>query len=162
MQEIIRKAIESYKEVVLKYPQSEEKKSAFTGLKNVYVDMNNVNEYFAFAESFKGGGVIRSSEKDSLSYISAERLYMSGETERGINALGDYLSQFPDGMFRLNAQFYKADAALNQDKLDEALLGFEQVLNQPNNLFTEKALVAASQLIIAKRILSNQKHNFPD
>ncbi len=154
------KAIEAYKEVVLRYPQSEEKKSAFIGLKNVYVDMNNVNEYFAFAESFKGEGVIRSSEKDSLSYISAERLYMSGETDRGINALGDYLSQFPDGMFRLNAQFYKADAALNQDKFDEALLGFEKVLNQPNNLFTEKALVAASQLNYRKKNFVQSKVQF--
>lgn len=154
------KAIDAYKEVVLKYPQSEEKKSAFTGLKNVYVDMNQVNEYFAFAESFKGGGVILNSEKDSLSYISAERLYMSGETERGITALSDYLNQFPSGMFRLNAQFYKADAALNQDKLDEALLGFEQVLNLPNNLFTEKALVAASQLNYRKKNFEQSKDQF--
>lgn len=155
-----QKAINAYKEVVLKYPQSEEKKSAFIGLKNVYVDMNKVNDYFAFAESFQGGGVIRSSEKDSLSYISAERLYMSGETERGTNALGEYLSNFPNGMFRLNAQFYKANAALDQQKYDEALVGFEQVLNQPNNLFTEKALLASSQLNYRNKNYSQAKGQF--
>ena len=155
-----QKAISAYKEVVLKYPQSKEKKSAFMGLKNVYVDMNKVNDYFAFAESFKGGGVIRSSEKDSLSYISAERLYMSGESERGIIALGEYLLNFPNGMFRLNAQFYKADAALNQQNFEEALVGFEQVLNQPNNLFTEKALLAASQLNYRNRNYYQAKKQF--
>ncbi|MFA9372447.1 MAG: tetratricopeptide repeat protein [Labilibaculum antarcticum] len=155
-----QKAINYYKEVVLKYPQSEEKKSAFIGLKNVYVDMNKVNDYFAFAESFQGGGVIRSSEKDSLSYISAERLYMSGETERGTNALGEYLSNFPNGMFRLNAQFYKANAALDLQKYDEALVGFEQVLNQPNNLFTEKALLASSQLNYRNKNYSQAKGQF--
>ncbi len=155
-----QKAISSYKEVVLKYPQSEEKKSAFIGLKNVYVDMNQVNDYFAFAESFQGAGVMRSSEKDSLSYISAERLYMSGETKRGTDALGEYLSIFPNGMFRLNAQFYKANAALDQEKYDEALTGFEKVLSQPNNLFTEKALLASSQLNYRNKNYSKAKTQF--
>lgn len=155
-----QKAISAYKEVVLKYPQSEEKKSAFIGLKNVYVDMNKVNDYFAFAESFKGGGLMRSSEKDSLSYISAERLYMSGESERGTIALGEYLMNFPNGMFRLNAQFYKANASLDQQKYDEALGGFEQVLNEPNNLFTEKALLAASQLNYRNKNYSQAKKQF--
>ena len=155
-----QKAISAYKEVVLRYPQSEEKKSAFMGLKNVYVDMNKVNDYFAFAESFEGGGVMRSSEKDSLSYISAERLYMSGESARGTVALGKYLSNFPNGMFRLNAQFYKADAALNQQNFEEALTGFEQVLSQPNNLFTEKALLASSQLNYRNKNYSQAKKQF--
>ncbi|RUT78240.1 tetratricopeptide repeat protein [Ancylomarina longa] len=141
-----QQAIHYYKQVVMKYPQSEEKKSAFTGLKNVYIDLNQVDDYFAFAESFDGGVRVRSSEKDSLSYISAERLYMNGESERGTKAFSQYLANFPNGMFCLNAQFYKADAALNQKKYEEALTGFEEVLKQSDNLFTEKALLAASQL----------------
>ena len=155
-----QEAIRYYKDVVMKYPQSEEKRSAFVGLKNVYVDMNQVDNYFAFVESYDGGGAIRSSEKDSLSYISAERLYMSGETERGINAFKQYLSAFPNGMFRLNAQFYKADAALNQQKYDEALTGFEEVLNRPNNLFTEKALLAASQLNYRNKNFTRAKEQY--
>jgi tetratricopeptide (TPR) repeat protein len=122
--------------------------------------MNQVNDYIAFAESFQGAGVMRSSEKDSLSYISAERLYMSGETKRGTDALGEYLSIFPNGMFRLNAQFYKANAALDQEKYDEALTGFEKVLSEPNNLFTEKALLASSQLNYRNKNYSKAKTQF--
>ena len=139
-------AIHYYKKVITQYQGSEESKSAFIGLKNVYVDLNKVNEYFAFAESAGNGGMVRRSEKDSLTYISAERLYMSGATAQGINAFENYLTNYPAGMFRVNAQYYKADAALNQQNYDAALLGFEEVINQPNNLFTEKALLAASQL----------------
>jgi TolA-binding protein len=155
-----QQAIDAYKQVVRDYPQSEEKKSAFVGLKNVYVDQNKVNDYFAFAESNEGAGMVRSSEKDSLSYISAERLYLSGETEKGSLALNEYLSDFPQGMFRLNAQFYKADAALNQQKYDEALVAFEEVLNQPNNLFTEKALLASSQLNYRNKNYQKAKTQF--
>lgn len=155
-----QEAIRYYKEVVMEYPQSEEKKSAFIGLKNVYVDMNQVNDYFAFAESFRGGEGVRSSEKDSLSYISAERLYMSGETERGLQSLNQYLVSFPNGMFRLNAQYYKAESALGQKKYDEALDGFEKVLNEPNNLFTEKALLAASQLNYRNQNFARAKDQF--
>lgn len=155
-----QKAINAYKQVVISYPQSEEKKSAFVGLKNVYVDQNNVDDYFDFAESFEGAGVVRNSEKDSLSYISAERMYLSGQTEKGSLALREYLSDFPQGMFRLNAQFYKADAALNQQKYDEALSAYEQVLNQPNNLFTEKALLASSQLNYRNKNYEKAKTQF--
>lgn len=153
-------AIRYYKQVITKYSQSAEKQSAFIGLKNVYVDLNKVNEYFAFAESVGNGSAVRSSEKDSLTYISAERLYMSGETEQGINALENYLSDYPTGMFRLNAQYYKADAALNQQKYEEALEGFEQVVNQPDNLFTEKALLAASQLNFRNQNYSKSKSQY--
>ncbi|NOU60900.1 tetratricopeptide repeat protein [Marinifilum caeruleilacunae] len=140
------KAIINYKAVITDYPQSQEKQGALIGLKNVYVDLNRVNEYFAFVESAGSGTVLRRSEKDSLSYISAERLYMSGKTEQGITAFESYLSNYPYGMFRLNAQYYKADAALNQKDYETALVGFEEVVDQPDNLFTEKALLAASQL----------------
>nr|WP_320120309.1 tetratricopeptide repeat protein [uncultured Marinifilum sp.] len=152
-----KQAILNYKAVVKNYPQSEEKKSAFVGLKNVYVDLNKLDDYFEFAESFADGGGIRSSEKDSLSYISAERLYMSGETGRGVKAFDNYLTNFPNGMFRLNAQYYRADAALNQGNFEDALAGFEEVLNQDDNLFTEKALLAASQLNYRAKNLEKAK-----
>jgi outer membrane protein assembly factor BamD (BamD/ComL family) len=71
---------------------------------------------------------------------------MSGETAKGTQALAEYLNDFPNGMFRLNAQFYKAYADLNLEKFDEALVGFEEVIAKPNNFFTEKALLTASQL----------------
>lgn len=155
-----KEAIKNYKKVVEKYPQSAEKRSAFIGLKNVYVDMNQVNKYFAFAEKHSEGGSVRASEKDSLSYISAERLYMSGETEKGTEALAGYLNDFPNGMFRLNAQFYKAYADLNLEKLDEALIGFEEVIAKPNNFFTEKALLAASQLNYRKSNFGKGKEQY--
>jgi len=155
-----KEAIRYYKQVAIKYPHSIEKKNAFIGLKNVYIDLNQVDEYFAFAESFDGGVPVRSSEKDSLSYISAERLYMSGESKLGTKALAQYLVNFPNGMFRLNAEFYTADAALNQKNYEEALQGFEEVLKQSDNLFTEKALLAASQLNFRKGKFESAKSQF--
>jgi TolA-binding protein len=153
-------AISYYKKVINLYPRSEESKSALIGLKNIYVDLNRVDEYFDFAESAGNGSFMRSSEKDSLSYISAERMYMSGETQKGVKAFDMYLANYPNGMFRLNAQYYKADADLNQQNFDAALYGFEQVVNQPDNLFTEKALLAASQLNFRLKNYSKSKEQY--
>jgi TolA-binding protein len=153
-------AIRYYKKVITGYPQSEEKQSAFIGLKNVYVDLNKVNEYFAFAESVGDNTAVRRSEKDSLTYISAERLYMSGNTEQGIRAFESYLASYPAGMFRLNAKYYKADAALNQQDYENALIGFEEVIDQPDNLFTEKALLAASQLNFRNKNFVKAKNQY--
>ncbi len=144
-------AIKSYKQVILKYADSSEAKSALVGMKNVYIDMNNVQAYFSFAESLGMGHAVDLSEKDSLTYLSAERLYMDGQNEKSVDAFSDYLKEFPQGMFRINAAYYRGEAAFNREDYNEALLAFEMVLENGDNLFTEKALLGASQLYFKQR-----------
>ncbi|MGZ2368583.1 tetratricopeptide repeat protein [Ancylomarina sp. YFZ004] len=139
-------AIKNYKQVILEYADSSEAKSALMGMKNVYIDMNNVQAYFAFTESLGTGYAVDLSEKDSLTYLSAERLYMDGENEKSTQAFSEYLKVFPQGMFRINAAYYKGEAAFNRQDNPEALVAFEMVLESGDNLFTEKALLGASQL----------------
>lgn len=140
------KAISNFKQVLLDYSGSNEAKSAMIGMKNIYIDMNNVKAYFAFVESLGKGIVVNASEKDSLTYLSAERLYMDGQNEESTLAFKEYLQDFPRGMFRLNAEYYKGEAAFNRGDFQEAFLSFEKVLARADNLFTEKALLGASQI----------------
>lgn len=154
-------AIHYYKTAIENYPLSEERESAFIGLKNIYVDLNKVDEYFAFVEKSAGSNNrLRVSERDSLSYMAAERLYMSGNMTEGMKALENYLTTYPLGSFRINAQYYKAEAALNQHKYEEALLAFDEVIDQADNLFTEKALLAASRLNYNKAEFEDAKKQY--
>jgi len=153
-------AIYNYKQVVTKYPQTDDMRSAFIGLKNVYIDLNKVDEYFAFAERYTEGGKVRATERDSLSYFSAERIYMTGKVEKGQKALENYLDNYPKGMFRTNAEFYIAYANLNLEKFDEALVGFEKVLSKPFNFFTERSLFAASELNFRQKNYAKAKDQF--
>lgn len=144
-------AIRNYKLVILEYAGSSEAKSALMGMKNIYIDMNNVPAYFAFAESLGTGYIVDTSEKDSLTYLSAERLYMDGQNEKATLAFAEYLITFPQGMFRINAAYYQGEAAFNRQDNQEALLAFEMVLERGDNLFTEKALLGASQIYFKQK-----------
>ena len=139
-------AIKNYKQVILEYPNSSESKSALMGMKNVYIDMNDVNAYFVFAETLGTGSAVKSSEKDSLIYLSAERLYMDGQNEKSIKAFAKYIEDFPNGMFRINAAYYQGESAFNRENYTEALNAFNKVLEIEDNLFTEKALLGVSQI----------------
>jgi len=140
-------AIHNYKQLLEKYPGTSEARNALTGLKNVYVDMNNVDAYFTYARKLGGFANVTTAEEDSLLYISGENLYMSGDCKSAGNVLNKYLKKFPDGAFRVNAHFYLAECARNSGSRDTALLHYQYVIRQPRNLFTAPALLEASQIL---------------
>jgi TolA-binding protein len=141
-----REALEFYKKVVTDYPSSPDARNALTGIKNVYVDMNDADGYIAYAAGLGSAANISVSEQDSLTYKVAENLWMTGNCERAVANLSNYLERFPQGSFRINANFYLADCRLQGGNLDEAMKGFEYVMNQPRSMFTENALMSASAI----------------
>jgi TolA-binding protein len=115
------------------------------GIKNSYIELNNVDEYFAYSERMGSSTSVSVSEQDSLTFLTAERLYMAG----GANAaaqLQRYLQQFPNGSFALNAHFYLAESLYKEGRYSEANQHYSQVANAPTNIFSEPALSRASEL----------------
>ncbi len=144
-------AISSFKKVLEKYPGTPEAKYALTGLKNVYVDVNDVEAYFAYARKLGSFANVDLAEEDSLMYISGENLYMKGNCVRAQEVLNKYLKKFPDGTFRVNAHFYLAECARMAGDTAVALEHYRYVIRQPRNLFTESALLATSTLLFAQK-----------
>lgn len=139
------KSLVRYKEVVENFPGTPEAKAALSGIKNCYVELNNINEYFAYARKLGTGTNVTVSEQDSLIFQSAERVYMAGGENAPLQ-LQRYLQQFPNGSFALNAHFYLAESLYKESKFSEANQNYTYVVNQPDNIFTEPALSRASEL----------------
>jgi TolA-binding protein len=144
------KAIAEFKNVIEKYKSTPEARYALTGLRNTYVDINDVEAYFAYARTLEGMGDVNMASKDSLLYTSAENLYMSGKYDRAAESLGNYLNEFPNGSFRQNAQFYLAETFMAQKKPDEALKLFTEITSQPNSPFMEQSLTSAAMILYDK------------
>ncbi|MBN1414812.1 MAG: tetratricopeptide repeat protein [Bacteroidales bacterium] len=144
-------SVKYYKKVIAEYPGTEEAQNAMLGLKNVYVEMNEVDAYFTYIQDQGIIADVDVREQDSLSYISAEKLYMAGDCGRSIRSLTNYIQNHPDGRFLLNAHFYKGDCNYKLNQLEEAVQSFNYVIDRPKNMFTEVALQGAS------RIRFNQK-----
>ncbi len=140
------KAIAQYKKVIENYKSTPEARYAMTGLKNTYVEINDVDSYFAYLKTLQGYGDVNLAEKDSLLYISGENLYITGKYDRATEVLRNYLNEFPNGSFLQNAQFYLAESLNYTGNKEEALKMYNTVTGAPNNQFTEQALTAAAGL----------------
>lgn len=140
------RAVEQYKKVIENYRATPEARSAMTGLRNAYVEMNDVESYFTYARTVQGYGDINMAEKDSLLYASGENLYMSGNYQRAAGVLESYLREFPAGGFVQNARFYLAECRRSEGRDDEALNLYSAVVEAPNNQFTEQSLISAAGL----------------
>lgn len=139
-----------YKRVVEEYPGTPEAKNALVGIKNIYVDKGDVDAYFAYAGHLGSMANISLAEKDSLSYIAAEKLYMTGECEKSIPVLKKYLDEYQKGNFVLNANFYIGDCYYRSGDKDKAVEALNQVIQRQKNDFTEQALLMASQIYLDK------------
>ena len=139
-------SVQYYKKAIQDYPGTEEAQNALTGLKNVYVDMNEVDTYFAYTKDLGALANVDTHEQDSLSYVSAEKLYMAGDCGRSIRSLTSYIQNHPDGSFLLNAHFYKGDCNYKLNQLEDAVQSFDYVISRPMNMFTEVALQGASRI----------------
>jgi TolA-binding protein len=144
-------AIGKYKEMISKYPGSPEVKEALQGLKNVYVDINDVNKYFEYLKEIGQSTESSRDEQDSLTYSAGEKLYLSGDCDKSKEDFRKYLLDFPGGIFAVNANFYKAECNYKAQEFSEALEGYKFVISKPKNLFTEKSLVRASDIYYSQK-----------
>ncbi len=141
-----QKAITQYKKVIEKYKSTPEARYALTGLRNTYVDMNDVESYFAYVKTLDNFGDINLAEKDSLLYISGENLYMSGQCDRATEVFRNYLGEFRNGFFRLNVQFYLAECLYSAGNSEEALKLYQEIIMVPNNQFMEQSLMNSASI----------------
>ena len=139
-------ALKYYKQVAENYGGTQEAQAALMGIKNCYVEMNNVDAYFAYANTLGSGSVVTTSEQDSLTYYSAEKQFMANDPN-AIAQLERYLKQFPDGSFVLNAHFYLGEALYAKERYTESLDHYLYVTRQPLSAFSEQALARASEML---------------
>lgn len=140
-------ALAQYKEVAEKFPGTPEAQTAMMGIKNCYIELNNVDGYFNYTKQSGSGVTVRATEQDSLSFMAAERLYMAGD-KNAVAQLNRYLQQFPDGSFILNARFYLAEALYKEGKFSDANKHYIFVASQPQNIFTEQAISRSAELTL--------------
>ncbi len=141
-----QESLKLYKRVVNDYPGTEEAQSALKGIKNIYVDMNNIDAYFDYVNNVGDFARIDLKEQDSLSYITAEKLYMSGDCEHSSQGFRKYIEKYKNGSFILDAHFYKGDCNYQLKQYDEAIESFDYIIGRPKNIYTEQALLGASRI----------------
>jgi tetratricopeptide (TPR) repeat protein len=148
-------AVAQFKKVIENFKSTPEARNALTGLKNTYVEMNEVETYFAYIKTLEGYGDVNMAEKDSLLYGSGEKFYMTGNCGKASEIFRNYLTEFQNGSFKINAEYYLADCANTNGNKDEALKYYLDVIQVPNNDFMDQSLIAASTIYYQKEDYQN-------
>jgi tetratricopeptide (TPR) repeat protein len=137
-------ALKDYQKLITLYPQSDEANEALDNLKNIYVEMGKPNDYVSFVQ--KTGKVISISEADSITYAAAELQYSNNDCASAINSFINYLTKYPQGAYTLNANFYKSECYSKSKDWQNAVSGYQAVVNQGNSPFAERAALAVSRI----------------
>lgn len=136
------KALQYFDMLIRKDRKSEEAEEALAIVKKIYVaknDIDGLEKYFA-----EVAATIPASSLDSASYKIAHNAYMEGDCKSASANFGKYLTRFPDGLFVLDAYFYKAECDRNAGNLDLALGAYNYIIDKNKNIYTEQSLVNAS------------------
>lgn len=140
------KAIPAYKYVIENYPGSDESAMAMRDLRSVYVETGRVDQYLAYSESVGGQAPVAAVERDSLTYASAELLFTRGKYGDAVTAFENYLHQFPEGAYAVNANYYLGLIYSDQKEYGKALQYLLAAAGKEHSRFCTDALDRASQL----------------
>ena len=153
-------AMRYYKQVVDQYPNSSQAKDAMLGIQNLYMDSGDPQGYFSYAERAGMETNVSAIERDSLTFHVAERIQLAGDARRSLPLMQTYLSQFPQGNYVANATYYVADSQMQLGETDEALAGFEQVIDMKFSPFTLAALQKSASLNYQKANYRNAAEQY--
>ncbi|AVM51021.1 tetratricopeptide repeat protein [Capnocytophaga sp. oral taxon 878] len=142
-----QKALTLFKSIAKDYPNTNEASQAVSSAKLVYVDLGKVSEYAAWAKSL-GYVEVTNLELEAASFEAAERQYLQGNNKEAMTALDNYLKEFPNGMRRTNAEFYKAQLYFNEGKKAEALANYEKVWKSGSTEYGEQSLTRVCQILL--------------
>jgi tetratricopeptide (TPR) repeat protein len=137
-------ALNNYQALIQKYPQSTEADEALDIMKNIYVEIGRPNEYVEMMR--KNGKNISVSEADSLTYTSAELRYNAGDCNAAITGFRNYLAQYANGAYTLEANYFSSECYLKVKDWTNALAGYEYVNSKGLNRYFEKATLEAARI----------------
>jgi len=144
------RAIITLKKVIDKYPASLEAKEALNTLENVFMDLGQIDDYFAYAKGLDFVQVSTSME-DSLTFTTGENYYIDGNCIKATAQFLKYTKKFPKGGFVLRAYNYLSICSEKQNNEVQAAIYYEKIVSFPENQYSENALLNLARLSFDKK-----------
>lgn len=137
------------REVVDQYPNSPEANEAVEIAEKIYIDLGDIEEYASWVKGLDFTS-ITDSELDSLTFDAAYLKYTQGNCSVIIPAFDQYLQKYSNGIFNLDAHYYRAQCRYKEENFSGALQDFEFLVEAKKNRFTEEALLQSSYLYFSR------------
>ncbi|MEO6884310.1 MAG: tetratricopeptide repeat protein [Bacteroidia bacterium] len=142
-------AFNTFDKLIKRDRKSPEANVALGFIKKIYISKNDVDgmqKYFS-----ETAAVIPEASLDSVTFNIAKDHYMQKDCDNAIPAFDKYISKFPAGIFSLQANFYRAQCEIKSGNIKEALVGYNFVIGNAKNDFTEQSLLNASTIYFQQK-----------
>ncbi len=149
------KALEKFKRVTNQFPNSPDALEAVASARNIYIDIGNLDDYVAWTNTLKFIKVTNS-DLENTTFAIAEKLYTEAKKTSAIKkSLSKYITDFPNGVHRLKANFYLAETFFKAKELDNAVANYKVVLKEEQSDFSEESLNKLAQIYLEKQDFKN-------
>ncbi|MFZ9661876.1 MAG: tetratricopeptide repeat protein, partial [Chitinophagaceae bacterium] len=139
-----KEALRYYQQLIKEYPNAAEIDEALESARSIYVEESRTNDYVQLAAS--AGRNVTYGEQDSLSFSSAENKFLNDDLNGANIAFDNYLKQFPDGQYQLDAIYYKGQIYLRKKEFTSAIDQFAKIADRYPNKFAQNAALQAARL----------------
>ncbi len=138
-----------FDKLIKKDRKSAEANEAVNVVKSIYTAKGNVQAMEDYLSSI--GAAIPQATLDSISYSIGKNHYLEQDCKSVISDFEKYIQKFPDGIFILDANFYKAECDYKSGNTDASLTGYTYVIGKNKNQYTEQSLYRASDILYKKQ-----------
>jgi len=139
------KALTVFKDIIDKYKANEVSREALRNVKNIYIESGEVNKYAVYIANIPFANESIAS-LDSTSYESGELQYLKGDYQQAELSLENYISNYPEGYFTVQANFYLGQVYLKLEKKDKAVTAFSEVVKDHQNAFLDESNLNLAEL----------------
>ncbi len=132
-------ALTNLKKVVDNYPNTAEAREALNIMRSIYMEENNTTEFYRYTE--EKGIATSVTEQDSVSFATAENFFRQGQYENALKAAQQYAERFPQGAYLLKVNYYGMTSLEKLGRDSETKPYLEYIIAQPDNDYTDNALL---------------------
>jgi len=144
-------AIESFKRVVHDYPSTDEAKQALKQIERIYTDKGDASTFINYASAVPIANY-SAAEQESIMYTAANNLYNRSDWQGTVGAVNAYFDKFTNKpIYDKEARFIRAQALVNLNRPDEAVVDYNVILNDWTSKYTEQSLISMAKLYIAQK-----------
>lgn len=143
-----KKALELFKDIVQKYPGTDVSETALTHIKDIAIENGEISIYEDLIGKLPQGA--EKADLDSATYEAAYRVYSKADYTKAADAFNVYIDKYPNGVFILQAHYYRAESEYEKGDMVAALPHYNYVILKPVSKYTEKSLMRAAEINMKK------------
>lgn len=140
------KALDYYKLVIAEYPQTDEAQDANNMIKSIYLEMDKPDAYIEYVNNETSVDMSRE-EQDEILWLAAKKLYLDKKYNDALKSITNYLKEFPDGKYYIEANYYKAELHFYFEEKDDALVSYRVVADAQMSSYSEESTIKTAGLL---------------